>query len=263
MLKRHAIQVLRASRPQPTARSPRSPASPSEASVASRLKPTVAHVDDAGERDAAPDWPAVEGGAVSAAASWSCSRRSPTLLVGRDLPAREAGRLSGRQERALRADPRDPAEAPRPAGPLRGPARRILAARFRPGRRALPGRDEEARPLLRLAAEVLALGGGDDRAGRAGRDAGPHAGGSLRRDRRHSALGGVRSAEDDRVEVEPRTARSRSGIRSSRASRSISGWGSNCAGRPARSRKDRSRIWSAGSRGRSSSSGDSSTTTIC
>ena len=45
----------------------------------------------------------------------------------------------------------------------------------------------EAHPLLRLAAEVLALGRGDHRPGRAGRDAGAHAGRPLRRVRRCAA----------------------------------------------------------------------------
>jgi len=72
-------------------------------------------------------------------------------------------------------------EAGAAGGALRRVAWRVLSARLRPRRRPFPGRVEEALPLFRLTAQVLALGRGDNRPERAGGDVAAHAGRPLRR----------------------------------------------------------------------------------
>ena len=154
----------------------------------------------------------------------SDAERARRRMGGRRRPSRcEASSCAARDgaEAAVGGDP-----APGAAGGLHGgksalyelihsirPKPSALVARFEglPGEFTqhdfgevdvrVSGRDEEADPLLRVAPEVLALGRGHARAERAGGDAGAHAGRSLRRHRRHSAGGGLRSAEDGRAQV--------------------------------------------------------------
>ena len=129
--------------------------------------------------------------------------RSVELLIARGRRATPVGRARSMRSRR-RCGARGDA-----AGAIRRPPRRVLAARFRRSARALSGRDGGDRALLRLAIEMLALGGGDAGGRRAGRKPGACARRSRRRLRRHSAGGGLRSAEDRRAEVGPRWRRHR------------------------------------------------------
>src|SRR5690606_27367948 len=87
-----------------------------------------------------------------AAGGWDDAGREHVLP---DVPGREGS-------------PFDPVD-----GPLRRRGRRVRPVRLRSGRRAAPGRAEEAHSLRRLPAEVLPLGLGRDRPGRADRIADP------------------------------------------------------------------------------------------
>ncbi len=174
----------------------------------------VAHVDDRQVRvERRVGRPRESGPVPSAgrAAPQGDRRGSLATEVGRDPAPGAAGRLRRRQDGALRAG-RGTASAP-DAGDdaLRRAAGRVLAARLRPGAPAVPGRYACGGGVLRIAAEVVAVGGGRSGGRRGLRDAGAHAGRALRAVRRGAAVRGVRSAQDGGASGTT-AARSRSGI---------------------------------------------------
>ena len=171
-------------------------------------EPDVSHVDDVGERDRRADWATREGGAVSVVSWRRSSRTIPTLLSVEIFRRAKLAGYFGRQERALRADRGDAAAHDR---------RPLVRFEGLPGEfsqhdfgqvdvRFLDGTTKRVHffaSRLKYSRWVEVTIVPDERDG----DAGPHAGRSLRGHRRDSALGGLRSAEDGRVEVGARTAR--------------------------------------------------------
>src|SRR5512143_377958 len=103
--------------------------------------------------------PALEGGAVPRVRHAGPGGRAGAA-VARDPASRSARWIRRREERDVLADRVASAEAGPAGGAVRGAARRVLSARLRPRRRALPRRVEEAGPLLRVSAQVFTLGRG-------------------------------------------------------------------------------------------------------
>ncbi len=193
----------------------------------------------------ARDRPALQGRGVPGARDAAALGRARDDVARGAAPGPARG-LPGRQDGALRPRGGAPPGARPPAGPLRGPAGGVQPARLRRGRRALPGWEPAAGPLLRLEAQVLALRAGLARARSAGGVLGPDPGRALRGDGRGAAALGLRSPEDrgDRLgegrhghaverDLRPRDARA-------------SAWASRSAGPGEATRRERSRIWSGG-----------------
>ena len=111
--------------------------------------------DDRGRATPRGDWATVEGGAVRRAGP-RVARGEPELPT-QELLRRALERVRGPQDRVLCVGRgRCVLRGQRPSSASRG-CRGVLAARLRAGRRSLRRRAQEARALLRLAPEVLAL----------------------------------------------------------------------------------------------------------
>jgi len=263
MLKRHEIQVLRRAGHAQVEVAKLAGVSLGSVRRVAR-EPEVTQIDNTQERarrDIGRPAKAEPFGA------WSCrdadaGTRAP---LGRDLEAREARGYTRPEDGALRSRQRPASDHGPSARAVRGSSGRILATRLRRSRCPLSRWRPEAGAFLRLAVEVLALGGSRRRAGRTPRrrssarwwtTSSPSAGFPL--------LAGVRSAEDGRLKMGERRPgdRMESDLRGRRA-RSQCGDRSLLALAP-RTERNPSKISSAGSKGiLFSNSGVSSMMPIC